>query len=849
MKRFRLQILITLLAALAVVTQSPAQSIWSTGYYAGWMQGNANDGYLPAQNIDFGALTHVVHFSLVPKSDGTLNDWSNGITQANSSALIQSAHAAGKKVIVSVGGWSSDVPFRSATSATNRARFITNLVSFMKTRGYDGIDIDWETLQASDATLYLAFIAELRTALNAVTPRPLLTAAVTWQASVIGSAQQHFDQINIMSYDMAGAWSGWVSWHNSPIYDGGVRFPSTGGAVPSTNSLVDQFVAAGVPKSKLGIGIDFYGYIWSGGSGTSTGGVTRPGQSWSVAPAVQDNVPYSTIMQNHFQSQYARWDTGAQAAYLSIDQTGSTGDKFISYDNEETCRKKIQYARAKGLGGVIIWELGGGYRASMPEGQRDLLLQSVKQALAGSVTGGSDTTRPSVTITSPAEGTVLSGTAVVTVTATDDGTIAGVRFTIDGSAIGGEDITSPYTLSFNTSTYSNGTHTVRATARDAAGNTSSAERVVSIINSNTAISSSEWIAREGLLSPWINASWSATISFASAEQAYAGISSMKVVQAPFGGLSLHNGPWDAPLNIDAAKYDSVSFHVFATTSTASLALLLESDLGATFPTIAYGTVPSGRWVKVSVPVSALNPQKLAAHRLDIMDISGIASTYYIDELRLIDAAPALAPTVPTLISPVNGAKNVIKTPSLSWNPSANATSYRVQISRDVNFVTTILDRSGLTATTFVVGAKLTRGTIYYWRVLAINPAGQSAWSVVYSFQVSGSVTQPIVASKARSVQSLPSEYELAQNFPNPFNPSTTLKYQLPAASRVSINVYTIHGQLLETLVDEEQPAGYNSVTWNAGSSPSGTYLCRIDARSLEDPSVSFSQIRKMSLTK
>src|SRR6202008_4147011 len=168
--------------------------------------------------------------------------------------------------------------FRSATSSANRATFVSNLVNFMTSRGYDGIDVDWETLQSSDAAQYTAFITALRTALNAVNPRPLLTAATAWQPAILVQVQSQFDQINIMTYDLSGAWPGWVTWHNAAIYDGGYKFPSTGNPVPSSNGMVDNFTGAGISSAKLGIGIDFYGYVWSGGSGTPTGGSTDPRQ-------------------------------------------------------------------------------------------------------------------------------------------------------------------------------------------------------------------------------------------------------------------------------------------------------------------------------------------------------------------------------------------------------------------------------------------------------------------------------------------------------------------------------------------------------------------------------------------
>ena len=169
-----------------------------------------------------------------------------------------------------------------------------------------------------------------------------------------------------------------MTWHNAPVYEGNYRFPSSGQLLPSVNQRVESYLRAEIPPAKLGIGIDFYGYVWNGGSGTPTGGVTEPRQSWRTAPWVKDNVPYHVIMDTFYRPEYYRWDTVAQAAYLSIDKPGSADDKFISYDDETTCRKKIDYVKAKGLGGVILWELGGGWRpqASPP----DKLLQAVKEA-------------------------------------------------------------------------------------------------------------------------------------------------------------------------------------------------------------------------------------------------------------------------------------------------------------------------------------------------------------------------------------------------------------------------------------------------------------------------------------
>ena len=70
------------------------------------------------------------------------------------------------------------------------------------------------------------------------------------------------------------------------------------------------------------------------------------------------------------------------------------------------------------------------------------------------------------------------------------------------------------------------------------------------------------------------------------------------------------------------------------------------------------------------------------------------------------------------------------------------------------------------------------------------------------------------------VAALPDRMELGQNYPNPFNPSTIIPYQLPAPSRVRLDVFNILGQRLATLVDEDKPAGFHTASW-AGVDGSG----------------------------
>jgi hypothetical protein len=86
----------------------------------------------------------------------------------------------------------------------------------------------------------------------------------------------------------------------------------------------------------------------------------------------------------------------------------------------------------------------------------------------------------------------------------------------------------------------------------------------------------------------------------------------------------------------------------------------------------------------------------------------------------------------------------------------------------------------------------------------------------------------------------PSEYSLSPNFPNPFNPSTTINYQLPKQSQVTLKIFDVLGREVTTLINKVEEAGYKSVNFDASKLPSGVYFYRIQAGS-------FVQTNKMLL--
>ncbi len=76
---------------------------------------------------------------------------------------------------------------------------------------------------------------------------------------------------------------------------------------------------------------------------------------------------------------------------------------------------------------------------------------------------------------------------------------------------------------------------------------------------------------------------------------------------------------------------------------------------------------------------------------------------------------------------------------------------------------------------------------------------------------------------------IPADFVLEANYPNPFNPTTRIRYAVPHASSVRLAVYDGQGRRVAVLVETEQPAGWHEVTFEAGVLPSGIYFYRLDA--------------------
>lgn len=94
---------------------------------------------------------------------------------------------------------------------------------------------------------------------------------------------------------------------------------------------------------------------------------------------------------------------------------------------------------------------------------------------------------------------------------------------------------------------------------------------------------------------------------------------------------------------------------------------------------------------------------------------------------------------------------------------------------------------------------------------------------------------------------LPVTFKLEQNYHNPFNSTTTIRFELPVQSRVSLKIYNLLGQVVKVLKDGNEQPGVKSFEWNATGLPSGVYFYKLGAVDRSSPSKTFEQIRKAIL--
>jgi glucose/arabinose dehydrogenase/peptidoglycan/xylan/chitin deacetylase (PgdA/CDA1 family) len=161
-----------------------------------------------------------------------------------------------------------------------------------------------------------------------------------------------------------------------------------------------------------------------------------------------------------------------------------------------------------------------------------------------------DTTAPTVSITSPANGATVSGVTNINATAADNVAVSGVKFLVDGVLRGTEDVTSPYSVSWNTASSTNGSHTLTAVARDSSGNLATSTNILVTVSNSVATSGPNLInngtfeAGTTLPTGWTKGGWGTNTRVLT--YPVAGASSAKAVRVEITAHTSGDAKWVHP---------------------------------------------------------------------------------------------------------------------------------------------------------------------------------------------------------------------------------------------------------------------------------------------------------------
>jgi len=195
-----------------------------------------------------------------------------------------------------------------------------------------------------------------------------------------------------------------------------------------------------------------------------------------------------------------------------------------------------------------------------------------------------------------------------------------------------------------------------------------------------------------------------------------------------------------------------------------------------------------------------------------------------------------APAAPNLVAPLNNSFINILTPLFDWDSVTSANSFRIVISSDSLFASSVVDSAGISLTKYQIpSGKLQYGTKYFWRVNASNPNLTGPWSQVWNFRAT-------LTNAGNAGNEIPKEFKLYDNYPNPFNPVTNIKFDLPLNSFVKIKIYDITGREVLNPVNGFVNAGAYEVQVNASNLSSGIYFYRFEAGN-------FTDVKRMMLIK
>lgn len=357
------------------------------GYYPNWQWYDRTKLVNP-MNLSYSKYSVINYCFFKPETTGLISstdtwaddnllngqpNYAQGGYYPNTS-IVDRAHKAGTKVMVSIGGWSLSDNFPAiAASPFLRAAFAGDCNRLISQYKFDGIDIDWEYPGhlgnagtsgggAADKPNFTLFLQQIRDSITALGTRTgkqyKLSACFSANATYAANIEWNkvpalLDMVNLMTYDFFGAWDA-IANHNSPLYA-----PTAGDTGFNLNSAFTMLTQAyNVPASKINLGVAFYGRTQTGATALHQ---PTSGQVDNSTFSVDAGSPtYYNIMANISLFDYY-WDNTAKVPYLLGKTGGSAAGTFVSYDDKNSIALKGQYIVNKGARGAIIWEITGDY--------------------------------------------------------------------------------------------------------------------------------------------------------------------------------------------------------------------------------------------------------------------------------------------------------------------------------------------------------------------------------------------------------------------------------------------------------------------------------------------------------
>ena len=335
--------------AMTCVTASPPVK---GAYWPSW------DESFPPSAIDTSLFTHVYYAFASPNNVTFKFDISNstGISLLDFTSTLHRKKPS-LKALLSIGGGGGDQQLfaRMASKASTRSSFIKSTVEVARKYGFDGLDLDWEFPESPKemedwGLLLQEWRAEVKKEAKLKGRAPLLITAATYfsvdffaygdyRKYQVGSAGKNLDLINLMCYDYRGSWDTSATGAQAALFDPNSNI--------STSYGVKSWIKAGVPRSKLVMGLPLYGRTWK---------LKDPTQHGIGAPAV-DVGPGDEGVLSCSQVEAFKKENKATVVYdaRTVSTYSYAGTSWIGYDDTRSTTVKIGFARALGLRGYFFW--------------------------------------------------------------------------------------------------------------------------------------------------------------------------------------------------------------------------------------------------------------------------------------------------------------------------------------------------------------------------------------------------------------------------------------------------------------------------------------------------------------